>query len=440
MGTRGRSRVFLAWGILPWLALGWATCETGLCCGKALAGERDAFVTDLEARTLRYFLDHAHPKTGLVRDRARNAGETPEGGAYEVASVAGTGFALAAWASAVERGHLERDRAMALSMRSLAFVEERLFHHHGWLYHFVDWRTGERWRDSEISTIDTALFLAGALYAAHVFRGTPIEAAANRLHERLDFSVMMTNGGRQPEKRTLSHGWTPERGYLASEWDHYSELLVLVLLGLGHPSRPLPVEAWTAWSRAAAPFDGRAVMGLHLPLFVHQYSHLFLDLRLLGEEGKRFFENSVLATRHDRESATRDRTFATYRAGLWGRSASGSPDGYRAFSPLLHDGTVCPGCAGASIPFDPRIVKELEAWAKAAEGRLWGRYGFPDSVNLGRRWFDPDVLAITVGPLYLALGELEPDKGVWRATRELPWVRRAVARLGRLGESVSSRK
>lgn len=404
-----------------------AVCMTTSCGGQVVK-EADGFSRELAARSLRYFVDNAHPETGLVRDRASNFAATPR--RNRVASLAATGFGFAVWATAVERGEMDRALAQSLCSRALSFVEEKLFHHRGWLYHFVDWETGERWRDAEISTIDTALFMAGALHAAHVFKGTDVEARASRLYSRLDFHDMMTNGGTLAAKRTLSHGWTPEGGYLRANWDSYSELLILVLLGLGHPERPLPDEAWLAWRRRVPEEPG---LGLGLPLFVHQYSHLFVDMRELGTEGASFFENSIAATELDRLGARSDRRYLSYREGLWGRSASGSREGYRAYSVTEHDGTVCPGCAGASLLFEPEIVaRDLEAWATGEWGeRIWGRYGFSDSINLDREWFDPDALGITVGPLYLALGELHETAAPWRATRERDWVRRAQVVIAR---------
>ncbi len=37
----------------------------------------------------------------------------------------------------------------------------------------------------------------------------------------------------------LSHGWTPELGFIPSRWDLYSELMMMYLLGMGSSSHPL---------------------------------------------------------------------------------------------------------------------------------------------------------------------------------------------------------
>jgi hypothetical protein len=388
---------------------------------------------DLEIHALRYFVEQSHPKTGLVKDRALNTpgGKRTRKNQAPMASLAATGFGMAVLANAATRGFVTRAFAMDRIHRALAFTRLRLEHRKGWLYHFVHWETGARFGLSEISTVDTAWFLAGALYASAVFPGTGIEKLTRDLYERLDFADMMTHGGAAPGKRTLSMGWTPEQGYLPYQWDSYSEHVLLLVLGLGHPTRPLPQQSWEAWARYTLPIGtGEFLLGHDQSLFIHQYSHLFLDFRALWDGPLNYASNSRLATERDRELCASDARFATYREGFWGLSASGSPRGYFAFSPTFHNGTVCPACAGASAPFLPALVlADLEKWKTGPyAAKLWGRYGFPDSLNLDDNWFDPDAIGITVGALYLALANLDHATSLWGAFQRIPEVRRGLSR------------
>lgn len=375
---------------------------------------------ELAARAFRYFVDHANPRTGLVRDRARNDG-APMSVHYDVASIAATGFGLAVLAHGARAGRIPRAEAESAVERTLRTVAE-LDHHRGWLYHFVDWETGARAYRSEVSTIDTALFLAGALYAGAVFPGTAVARLAGALYDRVDFEAMLTNGGTIPGKRSLSLGWLPETGYLPWNWDEYAEQAILLVLGLGH-HRPLPREVWRSWSRGAYPY------GANLPLFIHQYSQLFLDLRAFRDGYENYFENSARAVAWNRRSCLFKTASKTYASGLWGLSASGSRFGYRAFSPAYEDGTVCLGCAAASLPFLPRVVRsDFRRWIRHSEwDSLWGTYGFDDSVNLDFGWYDPDVLGITLGALYLALADAASDP-VWPLFSRIPSVRRGLLR------------
>lgn len=399
---------------------------TGTAGASSCWEGKTSFASELEARSLKYFLDQSHPKTGLVRDRARNFAATPK--EYRAASLAATGFGMAVLANAALRDRLPKADAKDRISRTLAFVEKKLDHRKGWLYHFVDWETGRRAMESEISTVDTALFLAGALYAAEAFPNSAISEMVYRLYGRLEFDEFRTDGDKLPKKLTLTMGWTPERGFYPDQWDHYSEHLILQILGLGHPDRPLPKESWRAWRRQR--LNPTAPLGSELPLFVHQYSFLFLDLRRQRDGVVDYFANSVAVTNAHRKMATAGAKYKTMRAGFWGISASDSPRGYQAFSPEFSDGTLCPGCAAASAPFAPKaVLADLENWARGEYCKsIWGNYGFVDGVNLDQDWFATDVIGITVGAAYLGLANLDSQEPPWRRFSEATFVRRALAR------------
>lgn len=372
--------------------------------------------SELQQRSLRYFQDHAHPLTGLVRDRARNFTNTPT--ANRMASIAATGFGLAVLSHAASSGLLPMKKSELQVLKTLRFARDHVKRHKGWFLHFVDWETGTRGWNSEYSTIDTAIFVAGALYAGQVFDGE-IMRIARQLHRDMDFAAFMTDEGVQPHKRTLSLSWTPEHGYVPYQWEIYAEQMVMLLLGLGHPSEPLPVEAWLAFKRQGIE-DG--IIGADMPLFVHQYSHAFVDFRQLDDGIADYFENSVRASRLHRSSS---------QQGFWGWSAGDSPWGYRAQNPTDRDGTLCIGCAIGSAMFLPNeVMSDANDWMNGPYAKnIWGRYGFSDSIHLSKGWFDHSVIGITVGPIYLSLANMDEDDAVWKGFMALPEIRRALARL-----------
>ncbi len=389
------------------------------------------FRDDLARRSLRYFLDHTHPATGLVRDRARNS-LTIGPAETRIASIAATGFGVAVVANASLAGLVSKEQAEEYVGRTLRYARQSLFRHHGWYYHFVDWATGDRIGLSEISTIDTALFMAGSLYAVYALKSEPLIALAEELFRGIDYAAMLTDGGTKPKKLSLSMGWTPETGYLPWQWDRYAEHLVMILLGLGHPTQPLPREAWLDWKREELAFNLRNILGNELSLFVHQYSHLFFDFRKTATPTLNFFENSRLATASNRDyCAKKADNFATYAVGFWGLSASDSQDGYAAFAPEFHNGTVCPGCVGGSVMFEEcPLLKDLETWAKGDYGsRIYGPYGFVDAFNVYPLWFSPDALGITVGALYLSLANTDEKTSVWPVFHRIPAVNAGLAKI-----------
>ncbi len=382
----------------------------------------------LENAAIKYFLDHTNNETGLVRDRAKNFMPTPE--SNRMASLASTGMGLAVLANAAKRGLIDKSIAHENILRVLRFAEEKLYRHEGWFYHFVDWETGERFDKSEISTVDTAWFFAGGLYAATIFPHGEIEERVNRLFLNVNFFDMMTDGGRLPHKKTLSMGWTPENGYLPYQWDTYAEQILLLFLGLGHPQKPVPLEAWKEWRRKNISND-QPILGSHLPLFIHQYSHLFIDFRNFDDEGTNYFTNSINATLADRDFCRTDGNFETYKIGFWGLSAGDSPDGYMAFSRYWHNGTVCVGCVAGSAMFAPDIIlSDLAEWMNGPLGpMIFGNYGPVDSLNTDRNWIDEDVIGITVGATYLSLANMNESTSIWKDFSKSPVIQRAFERL-----------
>lgn len=368
----------------------------------------------VESSALLYFLENAHPQSGLVRDRAPNF--KPADPNNNVASIAATGFGLAVIANAGIRGMLPLAEAKDRVLRTLLFVRDHVPRRRGWFLHFVNWETGAREWECEYSTIDTALFLGGALYASEVLQSPQISQLAYELYRDTDFFDAMTDGGTLPEKRTLSMGYIEESGYIPWQWNMYGEQKLLLILGLGHPENPLPVETWLAWNRRG--------MGLGEALFVHQYSEAFLDFRDLDDGFENYFANGRAITEIHREKSI---------AGFWGFSAGDSPSGYRVWSAENYSTTVCIGCAVASVTFNPtEIWKDLEGWYNGPlQAQIWGRYGFTDSIDLSQNWFGPDVLGITVGPAYMAAANTEPATSIWNALMNVKEIKFAFARIGR---------
>ena len=384
---------------------------------------------DLENRALRFFVDHTHPITGLARDSAKNFIQTPS--TNRMASLASTGFALAVIANAGERGLVDRKFARGYALKTLRFARDHVPRYKGWFLHFVDWETGARWGESEYSTIDTALFLAGALYAARVFPGGEIARIAEGLYRETDFIAFLTDAGSRPDKLTLSMAYTPERGFTPAQWSMSAEQIILLLLGLGHPMRPLPPAAWLAWNRnfTWTP-SGMKMVGAEQALFVHQYSQLFVDLRGFRDRFTfDYHDNGRIATLYNRETCLGDTKYGSFRSGFWGLSAGFSSWGYTVYSPTHYDSIVCIGCAAGSIVFAPEVVlADIENWKAGPYGaRIWGRYGFVDSLDLDRDWIAEDVLGITVGPIYMSLANLNTRTSIWRKFAKIPGIRRGLA-------------
>jgi hypothetical protein len=212
-------------------------------------------------------------------------------------------------------------------------------------------------------------------------------------------------------------------------------------MGLGHPTRALPVASWSAFDRKPTRLsNGDLVMGLENPLFVHQYSQLYIDFRTFKDSfNVNYFENSLRITRWHRRLTETDRHFKTLKEGFWGFSAGNSPRGYDAYSAVRYSATICLGCTVASVMFWPeQVLTDMATWfAGPYRSKIWGRYGFTDGLNLDQNWFSDRVYGITVGPEFMALANLNPKTSIWRDFMAIPEIKSGLARAAGNAVSVS---
>ncbi|HJR59209.1 MAG TPA: glucoamylase family protein [Vicinamibacterales bacterium] len=399
----------------------------------ALPRADDAFLEELSKRTFMFFWEQADPSTGIVRDRSRTDG-SPSPSAPEIGSIASVGFGLSGLCIAAERGWLPREQVYHRARTTLRFFAARMEHERGWFFHFVNLRTGAREWKSELSSIDTALLLGGVLTARRCFASDPeIVRDADTIYRRMDFQWMLAG-----DPFVLSHGWKPESGFLTGRWDHYCELMILYLLGIGSPTHPIPAESWRAWSRPVMKFQAFTYISGPDPLFVHQYSHAWVDFRGRRESTQTrtdWFENSVIATRaHKAFCLSIASDFPGYTGNVWGITASDSQKGYLAWGgPPRHkdiDGTVVPAAAAGSLMFTPDIaLPALREMRQTFGDRIYGRYGFADAFHPTSGWVNPDVIGIDLGITLLSAENLRSGR-VWEWFMQNPEIRSALDRAG----------
>ena len=385
----------------------------------------DIFLAEVERASFQYFWEETNPFSGLVKDRSQSDG--PD--ARTTASIAATGFGLTALCIADHRGWADGKKILERVLNTLRFAATRLSHMNGFFFHFLNMNTGDRDFQSEVSTIDTSIFLCGALACRAYFKDAEIRDLAAKLYERADWTWFLQGA------KTLSMGWTPEHGFIKSRWDTYSELMMIYLLGLGSPTHPLPPETWDAWARPDFEYKGIHYIGARAPLFVHQYSHAWFDFRGKRDKYASYFTNSVIATRvHKLWCLELAKQFPDYSEDLWGISASDSAHGYQAWGgppPMGKiDGSVVPCATGGSLPFLPaetiRVLKTIhEKYGK----RAWRKYGFVDAFNPLKNWYNPDVLGIDAG-ITLLMAENARTGFVWEHFMKNEEVKRGMERAG----------
>lgn len=405
-------------GALPKTA--WASAT------NSLRAEDDAFLDDMQRRGFLYFWEQAGEHTGQVLDRAAADNTTGKIDPRPMASVAGTGYALTALCIADKRRYLSRAKIVERVRTTLRFHHDKIETTHGFYSHFNDVVTGYPYVGSEVSPIDTALLLCGVLTARAYFSSDPeIVRLATGIYNRVEWPWMLNGGD------TLAMGWR-SGSFIETRWDHYCELMMMVLLGMASPTHPLPASSWDAFTRPVVEFQDYRYISSHDPLFVHQYSHAYFDFRKKRDKYTNYFENSVIATKaHEAWCLSLG---APYSKDYWGISASDSAHGYTAWGgpPKLGDidGSMVPCAAAGSLPFLPddclRTLKSL----KATYGeKVYGRYGFRDAVHPAANWYGPDVLGIDLG-IGLVMSENLRTGFVWQTFAKNPEVALAFQRAG----------
>ena len=390
----------------------------------SLSGENRLLLKKVQKDSFQYFLIHTDPGTGLTKDSSRPGAP---------ASIAATGFALASFAVASQNGWLSYREAYQKIERTFDTLEQRTASERGFFYHFLDSKTGKRAWNSEISSIDTALLIAGALIAGSYFRGTVLETRSKRLYERVDWN-WMRNG-----TFLFCHGWKPGRGFLPYYWDMYSEHLILQALALGSVSHPVPQKVWLEWKRLMDSYnDHKIIYSYTGSLFTYQYAQAFIDFRNLNDRGINYFQNSKEAALANQEFCNfyKDQ-YQSYQDNVWGLSACLGPEGYKAYGAEpgigLHDGTIASYAAIGSIVFTPSqsmsVIRTL--YEKYGE-RLYGELGFKDAFNLDRNWWADEYLGTDQGIVVLMLENFLNDGAVWKHFMKFPliqqWMERAELR------------
>ena len=394
--------------------------------GTPYQGTDEQLLDDIQKRSFEFFWNEASPQTGQVKDRALANG----GDQRKMSSIAATGFGLTALCIGDRRGYRPSKDIKERVRTTLDFLANKLENVHGFYYHFINMDTGARWdKGVELSSIDTSLLLCGVLTARQYFDDQLIKDLASTIYDRVDWPWMQ-NG-----EKTLSMGWFPEKGFLPARWNHYCELMMIYLLGIGSPTHPLPPDTWDAWTRPKINYKGIEYISGNDPLFTHQYSQAWFDFRNTRDAYTNYFDNSVKATKaHKLFCLSLHDEFPDYSDDLWGISASDWEKGYTAWGgppkqgPI--DGSIVPYATGGSLPFlYDECMKVLRNIRGPYGDKAWTQYSYVDAFNPLSGWYDKDVLGIDLG-ITMLMAENHRTGMVWEAFMKNPEAQGGMEKAG----------
>ena len=412
----------------------------------------------LQRESYRYFKHETNPENGLVIDK------TAPGWPCSIAAV---GLALTGYPVAIAHDFISRADAVKIVLTTLRFFwnsphgpEDDATGYRGFYYHFLDMQSGRRAWNCELSTIDTALFLAGALTCGEYFDADnadelEIRTLSRALYDRADWQWAMAGD------EMVSMGWTPESGFLSYQWTGYDEALLLYILGLGSYTFPLPAASYANWTTG---YRWEHIYGqsylFSAPLFTHQLSHIWIDFRgiqdaYMQDKGIDYFENSRRATLVQQKYAMHNpHGFVGYGEYCWGFTASDGPgpevthingvkrtfyDYVARGAPHgIDDGTISPWVAVASLPFAPDIVlPTINHFVHQIGLKANNAYGFKSTFNPTYQtnahnvygWMSPWHFAINEGPILLMVENYRTGL-VWDLMRKNPFIVQGLKRAG----------
>lgn len=394
----------------------------------------DAFLDLLERRAFAYFWYETNPTNGLTRDRGASFDTSEDN---DIASVAAVGFALSAYPIGVERGWVSRSAARERTVITLrTFANGGVRHLHGFFPHFVNIHTGKMVPDTEISTIDTALFLAGMITAMEYFRDSEISALGQRIFERVDWRKAA-----EGHPYFVHHGWDGALKPLSIRWGSFTEGVLIYVLALASPTHPLDVGSWNAIDRQRGSYGGYEFVVEHgfQSMFRYQYPALWYDFRgKKDSHGVDFFENAAIAALAMRQYCIDQAKHfpKSYGPDLWGLSAADGPGDYymifgfppgTPYSPT--DGTIVPYAIAGSMPFVPcHAMRALRKLYDDFRNTAWGKYGLTDSLNPTLDFIARDSIGIDVGTTLLGI-ENQRSGMVWKLFMRNRWIQTFTRRV-----------
>lgn len=401
----------------------------------------DQFLDFIQETDFDYFWYWANPVNGLIPDRSE---------VTSTASIASVGFGLTAIGIGIDHGWITRTQGVARVLTTLnTFLQgpqgpqsTGVIGYNGWFYHYLYMSTALR-ANSELSSIDTSLLLAGILYDKQYFNGTnadetSIRTMASAIFNRVNWT-WMANG-----TNAVATAWYPGTGagtgFSGDYWVGYCEGMIIYCLGLGTSTTPLPASSWNYWTSG---YDwitnyGQAYV-FFPPLFTYEYSHCWIDFRHIADSymnahNSTYFENSRRAALAQvAYSIANPNKEVGYSSNVWGLTASDDPDGYTSHGITpggYDDGTIAPTAAGGAMVFTPEYSEPtLDYFYVHYRPHIWTAYGFRDAFNIGQGWYDVDELGIDQGPIVIMIENYRTQRP-WQLFMQNPEVTNGLERAG----------
>jgi hypothetical protein len=366
-------------------------------------------LTLVQQQTFKFFWDHAHPTSGLTRERL---------GSGDIVTSGGSGFGLMSILVGIERNFVTREEGFSRLSTIVNFlINPQTDRFHGAFPHWFNGSTGKvipfSTKDNGGDLVETAFLMQGLLTVKEYFKnGSQPEQAMcdsiQKLWEEVEWTWFQKN-----EENVLYWHWSPNYQW---EMNHqirgWNEALIIYVLAASSPTHPISKQVYDeGWARNGSfPMtNNNTFYGIQLPLgenyggplFFAHYSFLGLDPWNLSDQYANYWSQNMAHSQINRAYCVANpKKRVGYSADCWGLTASDIQNGYSASSPTNDLGVIAPTAALSSFPYTPEeSMRALKFFYYILGDKIWGEYGFYDAFNLTNIWFANSYLAIDQGPI-----------------------------------------
>ncbi|WP_298247658.1 glucoamylase family protein [uncultured Christiangramia sp.] len=360
----------------------------------------------VQETTFTYFWDFAEPNSGMARERSQD--NAYGGDAPNIVTTGGTGFGLASFPAAVERGWISKTEAQDRIIKILDFLETVPTYHgafsHWYMGNTAQTRTFGEFDDGG-DLVETAFLIQGLLICREYFENDEIDSRITGLWEAVEWD-WYTKG-----ENVLYWHWSPNFAFQKDlQINGWNESLIVYVLAASSPTHSIePVVYTNGWALNGNMVNNREHYNINLPLgpsyggplFFSHYSFIGLDPRNLEDQYANYWEQNTAHTLINYEYAvTNPKDLEGYGQNSWGLTASDSKDGYAAHSPTNDLGVITPTAALSSFPYTPeKSMAALRYFYEELGDDLWGNMGFYDAFSEEYNWYADGYLAIDQGPI-----------------------------------------
>ncbi|MCM4157210.1 glucoamylase family protein [Gramella sp. AN32] len=371
----------------------------------------DELLDLVQEKTFGYFWDFAEPNSGMARERSQDdayGGDSPN-----IVTMGGSGFGIASFPAAVERGFISRADAVNRLEKILDFLES-VPTYHGVYSHWYMGNTAQTrpfsTKDDGGDLVETAFLMEGLLINRQFFDDAGDQESGIRDRITAIWEAVEWDWHTKGENVLYWH-WSPTYNFeINLPIKGWNESLIVYVLAASSPTHPITKEVYTeGWASSGSIVTNRSHYGFNMPLgpnyggplFFSHYSFIGLDPRNLSDQYANYWQqNTAHAMINYTYSVNNPKNYAGYGEDTWGLTASDSHEGYAAHSPTNDLGVITPTAALSSFPYTPdESMTALRHFYEDLGSKIWGTYGFYDAFSEEHNWYSNGYLAIDQGPI-----------------------------------------